>query len=75
MRLVKGAYWDHEVIHAQEKGWPVPVWTRKVDSDACFERMAKLFVDATPRSLDEGGVKLALGSHNLRFDRRDHGDG
>ena len=66
VRLVKGAYWDHEVIHAQEQGWPVPVWTEKNDSDACFERMAKIFVDAMPRTAQEGGVKLALGSHNLR---------
>ena len=66
VRLVKGAYWDYEVIHAQEQGWPCPVWTTKRESDACFERMAKRFVQATPRTGSEGGVKLALGSHNLR---------
>ena len=66
MRLVKGAYWDSELIHAEEMGWPVPVWSRKCDSDACFERMATAFLQSTPRSLDEGGVKLALGSHNAR---------
>ena len=66
VRLVKGAYWDYETIHAEEMGWPVPVWSRKVDSDACFERMAASFIQATPRSTDEGGVKLALGSHNAR---------
>ncbi|MBQ72168.1 MAG: 1-pyrroline-5-carboxylate dehydrogenase [Planctomycetaceae bacterium] len=66
VRLVKGAYWDYETIHAEEMGWPVPVWSRKVDSDACFERMAAKFIQATPRSNDEGGVKLALGSHNAR---------
>jgi len=66
VRLVKGAYWDYETIHAEEMGWPVPVWSRKIDTDACFERMAKQFVESTPRSVDEGGVKLALGSHNVR---------
>ncbi|MCP4834700.1 MAG: bifunctional proline dehydrogenase/L-glutamate gamma-semialdehyde dehydrogenase [Phycisphaera sp.] len=66
VRLVKGAYWDYETIHAEEMGWPVPVWSRKVDSDACFERMAAAFIHATPRTVDEGGVKLALGSHNAR---------
>ncbi|MEM9020635.1 MAG: proline dehydrogenase family protein [Planctomycetota bacterium] len=66
VRLVKGAYWDYEVIAAQEQGWPVPVWTTKADSDACFERMAARFVQAMPRALGEAGVKLALGSHNLR---------
>ncbi|MBL9121184.1 MAG: proline dehydrogenase family protein [Phycisphaerae bacterium] len=66
VRLVKGAYWDYETIHADQQGWPVPVWSRKVDTDACFERVAKRFVDQTPRSKTEGGVKLALGSHNAR---------
>ena len=66
MRLVKGAYWDYETIHAEEMGWPVPVWSRKQDSDSCFERMAWQFLQSTPRSTDEGGIKLALGSHNAR---------
>jgi RHH-type proline utilization regulon transcriptional repressor/proline dehydrogenase/delta 1-pyrroline-5-carboxylate dehydrogenase len=66
VRLVKGAYWDYETIHAEEMGWPVPVWSRKVDTDACFERMAALFIASTPKTLEEGGIKLALGSHNIR---------
>ena len=66
VRLVKGAYWDYETIHSEELGWPVPVWSRKVDSDACFERMAAAFIESTPRESGEGGVTLALGSHNLR---------
>ena len=66
VRLIKGAYWDYEVIHAEEMGWPVPVWTAKADTDACFERMAELLIAAIPRSKDEPGVKLALGSHNVR---------
>lgn len=66
VRLVKGAYWDYEVIHAQEQGWPCPVWTDKRDSDACFERMANRFIEQTPKRPGQGGVKLALGSHNLR---------
>ena len=66
VRLVKGAYWDYETIHAEEMGWPVPVWSRKVDTDACFERMAAQFIKSTPKEKGEGGVKLALGSHNIR---------
>ena len=66
VRLVKGAYWDYETIHAEEMGWPVPVWSRKCDSDACFERMAAAFIHSTPRTMNQGGVKLALGSHNAR---------
>lgn len=66
IRLVKGAYWDYESAHALGMGWPVPVWSRKHQSDACFERVAALLVDAIPGSASSGGIKLALGSHNVR---------
>jgi RHH-type transcriptional regulator, proline utilization regulon repressor / proline dehydrogenase / delta 1-pyrroline-5-carboxylate dehydrogenase len=66
VRLVKGAYWDYETIHAEEMGWACPVWAEKIDTDACFERMSEIFLDATPRATGEGGVKLAIGSHNVR---------
>jgi len=66
VRLVKGAYWDYETIHAEEMGWPVPVWSRKVDTDACFERMTAQFIESTPTEVGVGGVKLAIGSHNIR---------
>ena len=66
VRLVKGAYWDEETIRAEMEGWPIPVWSRKSDTDACFERMADHFLRQFPRSNDTGGVKLAVGSHNLR---------
>lgn len=66
VRLVKGAYWDYEVIHAERTGWPVPVWTAKRETDANFERLTEMLLAAAPRHVDEGGVKLALGSHNVR---------
>ena len=78
VRLVKGAYWDSETIHAEQEGWPCPVWNAKWQTDQCFEDMCKVFLDACPTApqasgmgptkLDEGrgGVKLALGSHNVR---------
>lgn len=66
VRLIKGAYWDFEVIRAEEMGWPCPVWNEKWQTDACFEEMVDIFLDAMPRTKDEGGVKLALGSHNVR---------
>jgi RHH-type proline utilization regulon transcriptional repressor/proline dehydrogenase/delta 1-pyrroline-5-carboxylate dehydrogenase len=68
VRLVKGAYWDYETIHADSQGWPTPVWGAKRDTDACFERMARAFVEGAPGDGKggRGGVKLALGSHNLR---------
>ena len=65
VRLVKGAYWDFETIHAQMMGWPSPVWPVKSATDACFERMAGQLLDAAPRD-GRGGIRLALGSHNAR---------
>src|SRR5262245_18366270 len=66
VRLVKGAYWDYETIFAEQMGWPPPTWGRKSQTDACFERMTRMFIENLPRCPDEGGVKLALGSHNVR---------
>ena len=66
VRLVKGAYWDYEVINAEQRDWPVPVWPTKRKTDACFERMTQIYLDAMPREKGAGGVKLALGSHNVR---------
>ncbi|MCB1683321.1 MAG: bifunctional proline dehydrogenase/L-glutamate gamma-semialdehyde dehydrogenase PutA, partial [Pseudomonadales bacterium] len=38
VRLVKGAYWDTEIKHAQEQGFPdYPVYTRKANTDLCYE--------------------------------------
>jgi RHH-type proline utilization regulon transcriptional repressor/proline dehydrogenase/delta 1-pyrroline-5-carboxylate dehydrogenase len=69
VRLVKGAYWDAETIKSELHGWPCPVWASKWQTDACFEKMTDIYLDACPRSADEaknGGIKLALGSHNAR---------
>jgi len=60
IRLVKGAYWDYETVHASAAGWPVPVWREKWRTDACFEA-------ATAFLLEHADVlRPALGSHNLR---------
>jgi RHH-type proline utilization regulon transcriptional repressor/proline dehydrogenase/delta 1-pyrroline-5-carboxylate dehydrogenase len=66
VRLVKGAYWDAETIKSEMHGWPCPVWAEKWQTDACFERMVEVFLDACPKSKGEAGVRLALGSHNVR---------
>ena len=44
VRLVKGAYWDYETVHAQQLDWPVPVFQQKWQSDACFERLARFLM-------------------------------
>jgi RHH-type proline utilization regulon transcriptional repressor/proline dehydrogenase/delta 1-pyrroline-5-carboxylate dehydrogenase len=37
VRLVKGAYWDSEIKHAQVEGYPAyPVFTRKANTDLSF---------------------------------------
>jgi proline dehydrogenase len=60
IRLVKGAYWDHETIEATQNGWTSPVWTEKAESDRCFERLSRRLIDAFPL------VRPAIASHNLR---------
>jgi proline dehydrogenase len=60
VRLVKGAYWDHEVAQARQRGWIPPVFTEKAECDRNFELLTRRLVDA------RGLVRLALGSHNLR---------
>jgi proline dehydrogenase len=60
VRLVKGAYWDHEVVEARQHGWSPPVFEVKAECDRNFEAL-------TRELLDSGGlVRVAIASHNLR---------
>ena len=60
IRLVKGAYWDQERIIAGQKNWPSPVFTEKFETDANFERLARIILE------NRGRVKLACATHNVR---------
>ncbi len=60
IRLVKGAYWDAEVMWARQNNWPVPVFTNKHESDAGFESVARLVLG------NHQYLTLACGSHNVR---------
>lgn len=60
VRLVKGAYWDFEVISAQANSWTPPVWTEKAATDAAYERVLRTLVPAFPT------LHLAVASHNAR---------
>jgi RHH-type proline utilization regulon transcriptional repressor/proline dehydrogenase/delta 1-pyrroline-5-carboxylate dehydrogenase len=60
VRLVKGAYWDSETILARQRGWPVPVWAHKAESDANFEKLSALLLDNVDL------VTPAFASHNVR---------
>jgi proline dehydrogenase len=60
VRLVKGAYWDHEVVSARQHGWTPPVFEEKAESDRNFESLTLQLLDAWPH------VRPAIASHNLR---------
>jgi proline dehydrogenase len=60
IRLVKGAYWDHENVIAAQRGWEAPVWSEKRESDACFERLTRRLIEA------RASVRPAIATHNLR---------
>jgi RHH-type proline utilization regulon transcriptional repressor/proline dehydrogenase/delta 1-pyrroline-5-carboxylate dehydrogenase len=47
IRLVKGAYWDTEIKHAQEQGLAgYPVFTRKANTDVSFLALARRLLNA-----------------------------
>jgi RHH-type proline utilization regulon transcriptional repressor/proline dehydrogenase/delta 1-pyrroline-5-carboxylate dehydrogenase len=60
VRLVKGAYWDHEVVEARQHGWTPPVFEQKADSDRNFEQLTRRLLEGWPH------VRPAIASHNLR---------
>ena len=60
VRLVKGAYWDSEILEARQKNQPIPVYTDKNEMDANFEDSARLLFAHSQY------VKIAIGSHNVR---------
>ena len=60
VRLVKGAYWDAEVMYAEQRNWPVPVFRDKRETDANFEKVARFILK------NDEFLSLACGSHNIR---------
>jgi proline dehydrogenase len=60
VRLVKGAYWDHEVVEARQHGWTPPVFEQKAESDRNFETLTTRLLEGWPR------LRPAIASHNLR---------
>jgi RHH-type proline utilization regulon transcriptional repressor/proline dehydrogenase/delta 1-pyrroline-5-carboxylate dehydrogenase len=60
VRLVKGAYWDHELVEARQHGWSVPVFEVKADCDRNYEGLTRRLLEARP------SVRVAVASHNLR---------
>lgn len=60
IRLVKGAYWDYEVVKAKQMGWRIPVWTIKAETDAAYERLARTILQ------NHDICHFACASHNVR---------
>ncbi len=60
VRLVKGAYWDHELVQARQHGWEVPVFEDKHECDRNFEALTRELLAARP------ALRVAIASHNLR---------
>lgn len=60
VRLVRGAYWDSEVIVARQKNWPLPVYVHKEETDLNFERCTEYLMK------NHQFMKTAVGSHNIR---------
>jgi proline dehydrogenase len=60
IRLVKGAYWDQEMVEARQHGWRPPVFETKAECDRNFEALTRRLLGVRPL------VRVAVGSHNLR---------
>lgn len=60
IRLVKGAYWDAERATAIRAHKDPPVWTKKWESDACYERMALTMLEHASI------IRPCFASHNVR---------
>jgi RHH-type transcriptional regulator, proline utilization regulon repressor / proline dehydrogenase / delta 1-pyrroline-5-carboxylate dehydrogenase len=60
IRLVKGAYWDSETATAVRNGWPLPLYTRKWESDIAYEKVARMMLE------NADIIRSAFASHNVR---------
>ena len=67
IRLVKGAYWDYELVVARHWGWPAPVFQTKPETDRNYERLARLLIDRR-KAVEKGAKSMrpAFASHNIR---------
>lgn len=60
VRLVKGAYWDYEVVKAEQLGHKCPVFSFKAETDRNYESLSKLLLNHAEI------LTPAFGSHNIR---------
>ncbi|MGD0885871.1 MAG: proline dehydrogenase family protein [Thermodesulfovibrionales bacterium] len=60
VRLVKGAYWDYEITINRQKGWPLPVFLDKGETDHAFEELTRILLE------NADAVRPAIATHNVR---------
>lgn len=60
IRLVKGAYWDADTVRYRQRGWPVPLFEHKAETDANYERLTRVLISHA------SAVRPVFGTHNLR---------
>ena len=60
IRLVKGAYWDQEIVIARQNGWEIPVFEHKFETDQNYEFLTQTLLH------HHSTLHTALGTHNLR---------
>lgn len=60
VRLVKGAYWDYEVVSNTQRGWPLPVFESKDETDNSFEELTTTLLE------NAEFIRPAIATHNIR---------
>ncbi len=60
VRLVKGAYWDYEVVSSQKLSQDPPVFLSKEETDQNYEHLSCVMIDNIHH------IYPAFGSHNIR---------
>ena len=60
IRLVKGAYWDSDTIRYRQRGWPIPLFEHKAETDANYESLVSLLLSQSAL------IRPTFGTHNLR---------
>ena len=60
VRLVKGAYWDTEMILARQRRWSPPVYEHKHETDVAYERMTRQLLE------NSEVLDCAFATHNVR---------
>lgn len=60
VRLVKGAYWDYETVVRRQKGWRIPVFLNKAETDLNYEHLTRTLLEQSDC------ISPAFASHNVR---------